>query len=134
METGIFNDLKYNVTAVSKQKPFPNDKLRKVRLTELSDKYHFTEMNWKHMALYKLRETSIGVETKSLINKWQIYIGKLYEIDLKSKNNKQPQKVVNAEESCKKTEWGWRKGTLMLHNIKLVMFFVRQYQYQKFPR
>ena len=116
-ETGIFNDLKYNVNASSKQKPFTNDKLRKVRLFELRDKYHFTRDEEEAYGITKLHETSIGIETKSLINKWNIYIGKLYDIDMKSENKKQPQKVENAGESYR-PEWGWTNGTLTLHNIK----------------
>gem|GEM_PF-2037057 len=113
-ENGIFKDLKYNLSA-AKQKPFPNDKLRMVRKTELKIKYGFSTDDLEAYGISKLHERD--TDRKSQINDWYLYICKLYDVDMQFKNGKQSQKVANAEESYK-AEWGWKKGTYVLHNIK----------------
>ena len=96
-------------------KPFPNDKLRKVRKKELESKYHFITEDLEAYGISKLHERDSDRESQ--INHWELYICKLYDVDMQFTKGNQPQKVENAEGSYK-PEWAWKKGTYMLHNIK----------------
>ncbi|MGD0406920.1 MAG: hypothetical protein ABSB10_09760 [Candidatus Bathyarchaeia archaeon] len=114
-DNGIFNDLKINING-TEEKVFPNDKLRKVRREELRKKYDFKRDDLEAYGITKFHDTTSD-DMKSLMNKWDTYIDKLYDIDMKFENKKQPQNVEKNLEPYT-PEWGWSMGRLVLHNIK----------------
>ena len=113
-ENGLFNDLKINLNGT--EKVLPNDKLRKVRREELRKKYDFRRDDLEAYGINKFHDTTAD-DMKSLIGKYDTYIDKLYNVDIKPENKIQPQPVESNLEPYK-PEWGWKKGTLKLHNIK----------------